>query len=187
IFRELGGQLLMGSTSIDSASVELLAGNPEGALTQLEADDAALAAMGERYLRSSVAALMAQAALAAGRVAEADDYADRCRELAAPDDVEPQAAWRGVRARILSAAGEAAEAERLAREAVDLSQRTDGLGMQAAALADLAVVLTASGRAAEADTVSADAVALYTAKGNVVAAAAVMDEIRAVAGGPQRS
>ena len=181
IFRELGGQLLMGSTSIDSASVELLAGNPEGALAQLAADDAALAAMGERYLRSSVAALMAQAALAAGRVAEADEYADRCRELAAPDDIEPQAVWRGVRARILSAAGQAVEAERLAREAVDLSQRTDGLGMQAAALADLAVVLAASGRTAEADALAADAVARYTAKGNVVAAATVIDQVRAVA------
>jgi class 3 adenylate cyclase/tetratricopeptide (TPR) repeat protein len=181
IFRDLGGQLLMGSTSIDSASVELLAGDPEAALRQLEADDEALAAMGERYLRSSVAALMAQAELAAGHPQRADEYADRCRQLATPEDIEPQAAWRGVRARVLAAAGYIAEAESLARLAVDLTEQTDGLGMQAGALVDLAVVLAASGRIDEANQAASEAIRRYEQKGNVVASAAVLHEVQAAA------
>lgn len=179
IFNELGGQLLIGSSSIDSASVELLAGDPEAALRQLEADDEALAAMGERYLRSSVAALMAQAELALGNLDRAGEYADRCRELATPDDIEPQAVWRGVRARVLAAAGEFSEAERLAREAVDLTDQTDGLGMQAGALVDLAVVLAAAGRTNEADELATEAVNRFDRKGNVVASSAVLEQVRA--------
>lgn len=181
IFRDLGGQLLMHSTSIDSGAVELLAGDPDTALVQLEADDQALAAMGERYLRSSVAALMAQAELAAGRLRQADEHADRCRALATPDDIEPQAAWRGVRARVLSAAGDFEGAERLAREAVNLTHQTDGLGMQAATLVDLAVVLAASGRIDEANQAAGEAIRRYDQKGNVVASATVLHEVEAAA------
>jgi ATP/maltotriose-dependent transcriptional regulator MalT len=181
IFRDLGGQLLMASTSIDSASVELLAGDPEAALRQLEADDLALGAMGERYLRASVAALMAQAELAAGRMREADEHAERCRMLATPEDIEPQAAWRGVRARVLSAGGDVGQAEALAREAVSLTHQTDGPGMQATALVDLAVVLAASGRTDEANQAATEAVRRYEQKGNVVSSAIVMDQVRAVA------
>jgi ATP/maltotriose-dependent transcriptional regulator MalT len=161
--------------------VELLAGDPEAALRQLEADDQALSAMGERYLRASVAALMAQAELAVGRTREADEHADRCRQLATPDDIEPQAAWRGVRARVLSAAGDVAGGELLAREAVNLTHQTDGLAMQAAALVDLAMVLAASGRTDEAYQAATEAVRRYEQKGNVVSAAIVLDEVRAAA------
>jgi class 3 adenylate cyclase/tetratricopeptide (TPR) repeat protein len=182
-FVRLGGQLLIASTSLDSGRVELLAGDPDAALGELQPDHDALEAMGERYLRSTLAGLIARAHLDAGRPEEAGRYAASCRALAAPDDTEAQALWRGVQARLL-AAGDAETAtadsepaavvaERLAREAVEATRVTDSPGIQAAALADLAWVLLSIGRDADADATWTDARALLEAKGNVVAAVAL--------------
>jgi hypothetical protein len=68
--------------------------------------------------------------------------------------------WRGPRAKVLAARGERDEAERLAREAVELAERTDFLNLRGDALANLAEV-TGSGLE--------DAAAAYTQKGNAAA------------------
>ena len=60
------------------------------------------------------------------------------------------APWRQVLARVHAHRGELAEAERLAREAVAVSERNDGLDVQCLALWDLAEVLVAAQRPAEA-------------------------------------
>ena len=65
--------------------------------------------------------------------------------------------------------GPAAEAERLAREAVDLAAPTDFLDLQATALLALARVLQQGG-SPEAATVAAEAQAVYERKGNIVGA-----------------
>jgi ATP/maltotriose-dependent transcriptional regulator MalT len=88
--------------------------------------------------------------------------------LSAPDDVEAQAMWRGVRARLLARGGEAIAAERLAREAVELVRTTDGRVMQATALLDLAAVLGVGGDAAAAAAAAGEAADLFEQKGNVV-------------------
>ena len=67
------------------------------------------------------------------------------------------------------AAGDAAEAERLAREAVELAAPTDFLDLQATALLALARVLRAAG-SPEAASAAAEAQAVYERKGNVVGA-----------------
>jgi ATP/maltotriose-dependent transcriptional regulator MalT len=171
-FEELGGALFIASTSLDSGQVELLAGDPEGALAELGPDHDALEAMGERYLRSTITALMAQAHLAAGRFDEADRLALLCEALAAPDDVEAQALWRSTRGRVL-ADSDAETALALAREAVELARTTDGLVMQANALFDLAIVLSTVGQQAAAADASNEAEELYELKGHLVGAAAV--------------
>lgn len=168
IFTQLGGRLLIASTSLDSGRVELVAGDPRAAIDELRLDHDALEQMGERYLRSSVAGLLALAELEAGLDSEADTHARACQALAAPDDVEAQAMWRGVRARLLVRAGDPAAAEPLAREAVELVGRTDALVMQAGALLDLAGVLMASGRREEARMAATEAVDLYERKGHVI-------------------
>ncbi len=169
-FEELGGALFIASTSLDSGQVELLADDPEAALAELGPDHDALEAMGERYLRSTITALMAQAHLAAGRMEEADRLAQVCEGLSAPDDVEAQAMWRSTRARVL-AAHDADAAVRLAREAVDLARTTDGLAMQANALLELATVLAGLGRAADATEAADEAAELYQRKGHLVGVA----------------
>ena len=95
-----------------------------------------------------------------------------CEELAATDDVEAQALWRSTRARLL-APHDAPEAERLAREAVELARTTDGLVMQANALLDLAAVLAARGQVTAAHEAATEAAELNERKGNVVGLGAV--------------
>ena len=57
-----------------------------------------------------------------------------------------QMLWRQVQALVHAHRGEHAEAERLAREAVAIAERTDALNSQGDALCDLAEVLAAAGR-----------------------------------------
>jgi ATP/maltotriose-dependent transcriptional regulator MalT len=118
-----------------------------------------------------VAALLAHVVYAQGRADEADEISRRVEQLADADDVESQAAWRSVRAKVLAGRGESEEAELLAREAVRLLRTTDSPSMQADALLDLAEVLTRSARLEEARAVAAEAMGLYEAKGNSAAAA----------------
>jgi hypothetical protein len=78
--------------------------------------------------------------------------------------------WRQVRAKLLARAGSHREAERLAREAIALGERTDMLNWQANALADLAEVHTLAGRVDESSADLRRALALYEQKGNRVSA-----------------
>jgi hypothetical protein len=77
--------------------------------------------------------------------------------------------WRVARAQIQAPAGEAAAAERLARQAVALAAPTDFLDLQATALLALARVLRES-RSPEVASVAAEAQTVYERKGNIVGA-----------------
>ncbi len=125
----------------------------------------------ERYLLPPIAALLAQVVYEQGRPDEAEQISRTAEGIAAVDDVEAQALWRSVRAKVLAGRDRVEEAERLAREAVRLIQTTDAPGMQADALVDLATVLRRSGRTDETRVVALEARRLYQEKGNAVAAA----------------
>ena len=115
--------------------------------------------------------MLAQVVYAQGRADEAEQITRRAEELSDPDDVEPQALWRSVRAKVLADRDRDEEAEQLAREAVRLMRTTDAPGMQADALLDLAEVLRRAARPEEASAVAAEAKGLYEIKGNKAAAA----------------
>ncbi len=169
LLRDLGGAVLAASTSLASARVELLAGEPARAELELARDYEELAALGERYFLPLVAAHLAQAVQAQGRHAEAAKLAASARELADEDDVEAQALWRRVRAKALAHDGRLDEAERLARESMDVLAPTDAPVMRADALVDLAEVLPARDEP-ERHEALLEARRLYELKGNVVAA-----------------
>ena len=78
--------------------------------------------------------------------------------------------WRQVRAQILARRGEHAEAERLAREAVAIGERTDSIDLLGDAERDLGEVLVLAGRPEDAAAALEQAAALYERKGNVVMA-----------------
>ena len=78
---------------------------------------------------------------------------------------------RGPMAKALAGQGRLEEAERVAAEAVTMGADSDMLGMQAAALLDLAGVLRLAGRAAEAVPLARQALELAERKGHGVAAA----------------
>lgn len=169
--RELGQGVYAASTGIDLARVELHGGDLALAQREVQADCDFLAAKGETYFLSTMAALLARLARDQGRDDEALGLSRRAEQATADDDTESQALWRMVRAPILARAGEFAPALDLARSAVDLVRRTESPLLQADALAELAQVLHLAGQPAEARRALDEATALYDAKGNRVAAA----------------
>jgi Flp pilus assembly protein TadD len=94
----------------------------------------------------------------------------RATELGASDDVATQTIVRQVRATVLAQRGELAEAERLAREAVDLMNTTDMLFARGEAYEDLGFVLYAAGKTTEGEHAIEQALDLYEAKGAIARA-----------------
>jgi tetratricopeptide (TPR) repeat protein len=155
---------------IESANVELLAGDPAAA-AELGAEGCRLLeALGERAFLSTAAATLAQALYALDRLNEAETWAARVAELGAADDAPTQMHWRQVMAQVLARRGEHAEAERLAREAVAIGEPTDSIDLLGDADRDLGEVLALAGRPKDAAAALEQAAALYERKGNLVMA-----------------
>jgi ATP/maltotriose-dependent transcriptional regulator MalT len=168
---ELGWTFLAAQTSFDSGPVEMLAGDLAAAEAELRRDYDALERMGETNYISTTAAFLAEVLYRQGDLDGAEEHTKISEELAAQDDVSSQFRWRSVRAKILATRGDAAEGEKLAREAVTLIRASDDLNSQGEALIDLAEVLRLGGRSGEATDVAREALALFEAKGNTVSAA----------------
>jgi tetratricopeptide (TPR) repeat protein len=90
-----------------------------------------------------------------------------------------QAMWRQAQALVLSARGDHASAEKLAREAVTISEQTDNLEGQADAHYDLAEVLEAAGRREDAITAWQDSLDRYERKGIIPLARRVRERLAA--------
>ena len=168
---ELGWTFLAAQTSFDSGPVEMLAGDLAAAEAELRRDFDALDRMGETNYISTTAAFLAEVLYRQGDLEGAEEHTRISEELAAHDDVSSQFRWRTVRGKILASRGDAAEGEKLAREAVAMIQASDDLNSQGEALIDLAEVLRLGGRTPEATDAAREALALFEAKGNTVSAA----------------
>jgi predicted ATPase len=175
-FEELG-LTLMTAVSHPAGMVEQLAGDPAAAERYLRKGYAALEEMGDRALLSTTAAFLAQTLLAQDEYEQAERFASVSAELAADDDLITQAMWRGVRATLLARRGGLAEAERVARQAVAIADRTDFLNQRAETHAVLAAVLRLRERPEQAHAALSEALALYEQKGNLVAAARVRGDL----------
>jgi class 3 adenylate cyclase/tetratricopeptide (TPR) repeat protein len=117
-----------------------------------------------------VVAMLARAMLGLGWYQEAERLTRTCEEIAPPSQLDAQIKWRELRAVALAHQGELPEAERLARAAVALAERSEQAESRAQACADLAEVLQVAGRAAEASAPLERALKLYEAKENLVMA-----------------
>jgi ATP/maltotriose-dependent transcriptional regulator MalT len=157
--------------SIYLGQVELFAGDPAAAEAALRPGYEALKRMGEKGFLSTLAAFLAEALCAQGRLAEAEELTAASDAAAGPDDVESQVRWRCVQAKVLGARGERDEAETIVREAVALADETDFLQTRADARVALAEVVGLVGRQDEAVEALTEALKLYEAKGIVVLAA----------------
>jgi tetratricopeptide (TPR) repeat protein len=169
LWDELGMTHHRAIRAIDASAIELLAGDVEAAERELRTGYRMLEEIGDVHVRPTLAAYLAAVLAQEGRSAEATELADFAESHAWEDDIVTQVMWRVARAQVLAPAGQAAEAERLAREAVELAAPTDFLDLQATALLALARVLRESG-APEAASVAAEAQAVYERKGNTVGA-----------------
>jgi tetratricopeptide (TPR) repeat protein len=168
---ERGAGLTLAVTSMENVlEIELLAGEPAAAVAAGEDGYRGLEELGQVALLPNGAGMLARAYYALGRMEEAEAWAGRAAKLVVSDDVLPQILWRLVKAKVLARRGEHAEAERLAREAVALSEGTDALNMQGEAYADLAGVLALGGSPGDAAEALEQALARYERKENVVMA-----------------
>jgi ATP/maltotriose-dependent transcriptional regulator MalT len=153
-----------------AARVEMLAGEFGAAGAALRSAVAAARALGDRSILSSVAGALAHVYCAEARWGDALALTEEAEHAAAADDRISQILWRSARARARAALGEFSEAERLARDAVDMASETDMLVHQGDVLLSLAEILSRAGRMVEAHTAAEDALARYEAKGAAPAA-----------------
>ncbi|HEX3687909.1 MAG TPA: BTAD domain-containing putative transcriptional regulator [Gaiellaceae bacterium] len=170
ILRDLGLKVVVSSSTELAAIVGLLAGDPVAAESHLRRGRTILEEMGDRSALSANAAMLAEAVLAQGRDEEALELTAQSERAASAEDLPVQVEWRGARAKALARRGELDAAERLAREAVSLAERTDFLNLHGNALMDLATVLRQGRRLADAAAAAEAANALYERKGNLVSA-----------------
>jgi class 3 adenylate cyclase/predicted ATPase len=170
LYDQLGLRYMRAARSLVSASIELLAGDPEAAVRELRWGYDALEQMGERGTRSTLAAFLAQALVAAGRYADALEFSKISEQTGAIADVVTQAVWRSARASALAETGDPETGEQLARDAVALARATDFLDLQAGTLLSLADVLRSLGRTEESTPLVERARELYERKGNRAAA-----------------
>jgi ATP/maltotriose-dependent transcriptional regulator MalT len=171
---DLGSALLSASHSTVLGQIELLAGDLPAAEEELRRDLASLQAMGETYLQSGVMGLLARVLYAEGKTDEAHQLTERVEQIAAPDDIDAQVEWRGIRAATLAARGETGEAAALASGAVEISDAADAPLLKALALTMLAEVNHLAGEVAKARAAADAARAIYEAKGDLVSAARLL-------------
>jgi class 3 adenylate cyclase/tetratricopeptide (TPR) repeat protein len=152
------------------ATVELLAGEPAAAEERLRTAYERLDELGEKAFAATTAAMLAHAVYEQGRYEEAAQFCRASRSAAADDDLPAQVEWRGVAAVLLAQRGQNAEAETLAREAVELVAQTDFLRHHAAALLNLGDVLALGGESQETAAAFRAGLELYEKKGDTVTA-----------------
>jgi ATP/maltotriose-dependent transcriptional regulator MalT len=161
----------------------MLAGDPVAAENELRRDIPALEQMGEQLIRSTLVAALAHVRYALGDLDEAESLSRSAEELAADDDVEAKALWRGVRAMVLARRGELAPAEGLIREALALAAGTDTVQLRTEIDADAAAVYDLVGQPDQAAALRLDAVAAAEAKVSPVLRARFVDLLPS--GGPK--
>lgn len=167
---QFGWGLAAALTSIDSAVVEMLAGDLDAAERELRRDYEALQRMGERNYISTAAGLLAEVLYRQGRHDEAARFGQLCAELASAGDVASQFLWRCVQGKIAAHEGHDRRATAVLAEAGALMEGSDQLDWRGNGLVDLAEVHRLAGRDADAARCIAEAVSLFQRKGNVVSA-----------------
>jgi tetratricopeptide (TPR) repeat protein len=178
--RELGQPILVAQLALDAGEVELKAGDPAAAEAILREAAASLAGVGDTFYLASVSGLLGRALVDLGRIHDASVEAARAASLAAEDDLDAQAGWRGLRSLILVAEGDYPAAVAQAQEAVSIARSGEWPLILALALSDLATALRAAGDESRAAEAQREALEIYVAKGDMGSA----DRLGAVSPSP---
>jgi tetratricopeptide (TPR) repeat protein len=180
---EMGADPVLNEASL--AEIAMLAGDYEAAASRLRR---LFGHLEQRYGRSAFSAcavLLGRVLCELGRFDEAEPLAKIGRQERDEEDLEVQALWRQVQARVLAYRGESESAEALAREAIAIVEQTDGLNIAGDAYCDLADVLTAAGRTDEAAEALGQALNRYERKKNLAMVAQVKPKLEALRTGVQ--
>jgi tetratricopeptide (TPR) repeat protein len=163
---------------------EELAGNYEVAAERLRGLCDHFAEQGQQAFLGSYAPHLGRILCALGRYDEAEPLAGQGQALSAQDDPLAQALWRQVAALVAAHRGDYSDAERLAREAVAQSHKTDSPEYQGGAYFDLARVLEAAGRRNEAAAAWSEALDRYERKGIIPLARRTRERLAALQESP---
>ncbi len=181
---DFGQRVRRGSLPMTWASVDIHAGDLEGAETTLREGYEILTEIGEYGFRATLGSIWAATLVELGRAKEADALLDEVAATSAADDLDPQARWRVVKARIRAGRGEHEEARRLIDEAFAIVAPADYLLLEAEVCSAAAEVASAAGRREDAVEAAARALELLERKQDIVGAAkarARLEELRAAA------
>jgi class 3 adenylate cyclase/predicted ATPase len=177
---ELGRNMTVAASSQESSRIELLAGDPAAAEAELRRDYATLEAVDERYIRSTIAGLLAHVLFELGGNDDAAEFVTVASELAGDDDVFSQVIWRSAQARLVARRGDPDGAIPLAREAVSMAAAGAYLELEADARLHLAEVLSFAGRRDEETETLEEAAALYGRKGDLTMARVANDRLASI-------
>jgi tetratricopeptide (TPR) repeat protein len=114
---EAGAKLHVATSAILAGPVELMAGNPAAAERYLWEAYEMLRAMGERGYLATVAGELADVLYARERYDEAQRITEEAQAVTAADDIDAQARWRSVQAKLCARRGDFAVARQRAGEA----------------------------------------------------------------------
>ena len=168
LLEEFGYRFFAALISLDSALVEMLAGDLQAAERELRGDYRTLEKMGERNYISTTAGMLAEVLYRQGRYRESSELAGVCRELASPDDVTSQFLWRCVHAKLLARDRQHERSDEILAEALELIGGSDWVDWQGNGFLDLAEICRLHGRTADAIEALGQASMCFAAKGNVV-------------------
>ncbi len=177
---EFGNERLGASSLMNKADKELRAGRGAAAEATARHGVELLERLGEQGFLSTTVGILGEILCRQGRYDEADECGQRAADLAVEDDFDPKFRWRTIRARVLAHRGEFAEAERLAREAVEVVGPTDWHMQRGQASVALAEVLELAGRADEARAYYGAAIESFERKGSLPDAEATRRRLAAV-------
>ncbi|MEP7378516.1 MAG: AAA family ATPase [Chloroflexota bacterium] len=166
---ELGLTFDAAVVSMGIVWMEMLAARYDVAEASAREIYATLDRLGDTAYLSSNAGLLAEALVLRGQDDEAERYALVASEISADDDYDAQVRWRRAHARVLAHRSDHEGAEAVARDAVEISTRTDDLNVQGDSHAVLGEVLAASDKPFDGRASFERALASYAQKENVVA------------------
>jgi class 3 adenylate cyclase/tetratricopeptide (TPR) repeat protein len=175
LLSEIGARVWIAGQTQITGHIELLAGDYLAAERELRFGYEEYDQMGETGVRSTSAAMLANALYEQGRDEEAERYLQVCRDTAAAEDYVSQIAWRAVAARVLARRGELDESERTAREAVELIKEGAELLWDPYAWSSLGETLALAGRREDAEGAFGKALDMHRQKGNTAGAAQTED------------
>jgi class 3 adenylate cyclase/tetratricopeptide (TPR) repeat protein len=180
LYLQFGHELFAAAQGMVLAELELRAHLPAAAEAAAREAAEQLERLGEKGYLSTTTGILADALIRQDRLEEAEESAQVTRQMAAEDDAEPQIRWHRVLASIRAKQHVFAEAEELARKAVDIANSTDWGLVRGDALVTLAEVLESANRREEARAAFDEALQNYEQKASRVEAEAVRRRLAAL-------
>jgi ATP/maltotriose-dependent transcriptional regulator MalT len=162
VYDSSGAKIRRASGADVAGEIEQIAGDPAAAEQHLREAYETYRAMGERGYLSTVAGWLAEVLYAQGRLGEARQMTEEAQAAAGSADIDAQARWRAVRAKVLARARQFPGAHTLLDQAEALVSPTRWAALQAQILMARAEVDWLAGAPEQAAASLRAALRIYT-------------------------